>query len=496
MNTSQFNNIVSDIGNFQLMKQSFVEHESVNYGMVKIENEQKLVIIAPTHEKKIAAFQGESHKAGGIQAIIAPLSAENAFALRSQLPWLQSQCLGLEMSAGMGDRLGLATPGHIHALRKLNGKIRPIFAQQSIRENNRSGRTPQQVLDEAMWGAFQENWQEGFGTDADHLKNTDDIDVCLAAGYTFFTIDPGDHVDNRAETADLDLLQELALNLPSELQATQSSLLNKTFTIEQLNVTFDEFTLLKAMVKYGRAIWHVSQMYSYLQSKSGSEPFEFEVSVDETENPTSHAEHIYIASELKRLGVNWISLAPRYVGRFEKGVDYIGDLDVFDQDIKGHAAIARYFGPYKLSLHSGSDKYSIYQMAVKATRGIVHLKTAGTSYLEALRTIAELDPTLFTEIYSYSKERYDTDKLTYHVSAQVDKAPDSSNLSDYTEILNNFDAREILHVAFGSVLNEKNPDGTFRFYNRLMQTLRNHPDEYAINLECHFLRHLNLFVQS
>lgn len=496
MDKNQFETIISEIGNLQLLKQSSVEYESVNYGMVKQDNEHKLVVMASTKENKISAFRGKTLQVGGVQAIIAPLTAENAFALRTQLPWLQSQCLGLEMSAGMGDRLGLATPGHIHALRKLNGKIRPIFAQQSIRENNRTGRTPQQVLDEAMWGVFQENWQDGFGADADHLKNTEDIDVCLAAGYTFFTIDPGDHVDNRAENANLELLQELVKDLPAEVKSAQSSLLKKTFTIEKINVTFDEFTLLKAMVKYGNAVWHVAKMYSYLQSKSGSKPFEFEVSVDETDNPTSHAEHIYIASELKRLGVKWISLAPRYVGRFEKGVDYIGDLGLFNQDILGHASIARYFGPYKLSLHSGSDKYSIYQMAVNATRGLVHLKTAGTSYLEALRTIAEINPTLFIEIYSYSKGRYDTDKLTYHVSAQIDKAPDSSSVSDYKEILNNFDAREILHVAFGSVLNEKNPDGSFRFYNKLMQTLRDHPDEYANKLESHFLRHLKLFVQS
>ncbi len=81
------------------------------------------------------------------------------------------------------------------------GNIAPIFAQQSIREMTRTGRTPQQVMDDATWGIFQEGWQDGFGADADHLKTPGDIDACLAAGYTFFTIDPGAHVDNRAETA-------------------------------------------------------------------------------------------------------------------------------------------------------------------------------------------------------------------------------------------------------------------------------------------------------
>ncbi len=155
-----------------------------------------------------------------------------------------------------------------------------------------------------------------------------------------------------------------------------------------MNIVFDEHTLLKAAVKYGRAIAFVAGMYRHLQKAAGKQPFELEVSVDETEQPTSHAEHVYIASELTRLGVQWVSLAPRYVGRFEKGVDYIGDLPAFEADFAGHAAIARHFGPYKLSLHSGSDKFSIYPIAARLSRGLVHLKTAGTSYLEALRTIA------------------------------------------------------------------------------------------------------------
>ena len=113
--------------------------------------------------------------------------------------------------------------------------------------------------------------------------------------------------------------------------------------------------------------------------------------MDETEEPTSPAEHVYIASELRRLGVKWVSFAPRFVGRFEKGVDYIGDVQAFKDNLAIHAAIARQFGPYKLSLHSGSDKFSIYSIFMEETRGLAHLKTAGTSYLEALRTIAVMD---------------------------------------------------------------------------------------------------------
>ena len=163
----------------------------------------------------------------------------------------------------------------------------------------------------------------------------------------------------------------------------------KSFDIEGHVIAFDEHTLFRAAVKYGRAVTHVAAMYRHLLNVTGGWNCELEVSVDETELPTSHAEHIYVASELRRLGVHWVSLAPRYIGRFEKGVDYIspagqiGDVTAFEADFAIHAAIARQFGPYKLSLHSGSDKFSVYPVAMRQTHGLVHLKTAGTSYLEA-----------------------------------------------------------------------------------------------------------------
>ncbi len=208
-------------------------------------------------------------------------------------------------------------------------------------------------------------------------------------------------------------------------------------------------------------------------------PFELEVSVDETDQPTSHAEHIYIASELKRLGVHWVSLAPRYVGRFEKGVDYIGDTGAFERDFAGHAAIARHFGPYKLSLHSGSDKFSIYPIAARLSQGLVHLKTAGTSYLEALRTIAALDTDLFREIYLFARDRYETDKASYHVSAELGRAPLPEDVTDWTALLDQFDAREILHVAFGSVLTPGLVMDTLRFYDRFISILRANSEAYA-----------------
>ena len=476
-----------------LLPQSLAAWEGIEYGMANSAAGRQLMILADNSDKRLQDFEGGRQEIDGKVLVTAPLSTHNAEVLRSHLAWLKPRLSGLQTSAGMGDRLGLATPGHVRAVRACGGRVFPVFAQQSIREMVRTGRTPQQVMDDAVWGIFQEGWRDGFGADADHLKTTRDIDACLAAGFTFFTVDPGEFVDDRAEVSNLVELKYLALDLPEGIRLSENGLLGKEAAFEDLSLRFSEEILLKAMVKYGRAVWHVAEMYRHLEKAAGSNPFELEVSVDETAQPTSHAEHYYIASELNRLGVKWVSLAPRYVGAFEKGVDYIGDPALFEQDIAGHAAIARHFGPYKLSLHSGSDKFSIYPAAALQTRGLVHLKTAGTSYLEAIRTVAAIDPQLFCAIYTFSRGRYEQDKVSYHVSARLDRAPLLTDDASLAGILDQFDAREILHVCFGSVLKEKQADGSFCFYDRLISLLENNPEAYAANLERHFLRHLKPF---
>src|SRR4029453_3593482 len=122
-----------------------------------------------------------------VSFILPPTDAANAATLRTLLPFLQPRPWGLRKSAGCGDRLGLGTPGHIRAFPHTFGDagtgMAPILAQQSIPENVRTGRTPQEVVDDAMWGVFQEGWQHGYGADADHLKTTADVDLCAAARH-------------------------------------------------------------------------------------------------------------------------------------------------------------------------------------------------------------------------------------------------------------------------------------------------------------------------
>ena len=435
-----------------------------------------------------AGFDGE--RQGDL--LLCPLTAANAAALRAALAWLQPRPLGLQTSAGCGDRLGLATPGHVRAMRKAAG-VAPIFAQQSIRENARTGRTPQQVLDDAMWGVFQEGWRNGYGADADHLKTPADADSTAAAGYTLFTIDPGEHVDDSAHTASPAALAGKVAELPWEALEMQPGdlarrYLGQAFEMEHGRLIFDEPSLLRAAAKYGRAVAHGARMYRHLTATLPQRTWEMEISVDETETPTSHLEHLYVALELKRLGVRWASLAPRYVGRFEKGVDYIGDLAALRADLAGHAAIARALGPYKLSLHSGSDKFSVYPLIVEAAQGMVHLKTAGTSLLEAQRAVAQVNPALFRAIYELAFQRYDEDRRTYHVSAQPGRAPQPPGLADadLPAVLDQFDAREMLHVTFGSALT--------RYGDDIKATLRAHEEVHYAAIEAHFDRHLAAFA--
>jgi len=174
--------------------------------------------------------------------------------------------------------------------------------------------------------------------------------------------------------------------------------------------------------------------------------------------------------------------APRCVGRFEKGIDYIGDVGRFAEDVAVHAAIAERMGPYKLSLHSGSDKLSIYPAFAAATAGRMHVKTSGTSYLEALHTIAVCDPDFVRDLYAFACERFAADRASYHVSVDLADAPRGD---DPAGRLEDDDARRILHVTFGLVLADA--DG---FGAGLRERLAERADEYADALEQHFARHL------
>ena len=208
------------------------------YALASVENGEKRLII----QGNAAGFVGD--EMGGV--LVCGLTAVNAAALRTHLPWLNPVPLGRQTSFGFGDRLGSATPGHIASLRAAvqDKPIAPIFAQQSVRENTRTGRTPQGVLDDAMWGVFAEGWRDPWGADADHVKEVADLAPFVAAGYTFYTIDPSDYVDNEEQTDSLETLRQKAQALPwGQLNDSYDAMLGRYCTeplaLAALTLTFD-----------------------------------------------------------------------------------------------------------------------------------------------------------------------------------------------------------------------------------------------------------------
>ena len=460
----------------------------------------KMFFLTHGPEKRLGTVWMELGKP---RVILRELSHQLAAELRRELSFLCPKLCGLRTSLGLGDRIGLAAPGHIRAIR--GTKIFPFLAQQSIREMNRTHRTPEEVMDAATWGALQEGFTDGFGSDADHLKTPDDIDICAAAGFTMFTVDPGDYVNyvnNDADKMDAATLESAIATLPwAKLETTRRDNKNryagKTVGLGEFELMLSDEAISRAAVKYGAAVAYTAGMYRHLETVMIGRAFELEMSVDETSSPTTPVEHYYIGSELARLGVRPVSLAPRFIGDFEKGVDFKGDLAAFESTFAQHVAIANALGPYKISIHSGSDKFSIYGIAAKLSGGLVHVKTAGTSYLEALRTIASVDPQLFREVLRFAIGRWAQDRATCHVSADAAKFPRVDELADadLPLVLDSFDGRQLLHVTFGSVLTGKT-NGEYLFRDRIRQTLSVNEEAHYQMLAKHLSKHAAPFARK
>jgi tagaturonate epimerase len=466
--------------NIHVFPASINEQSGQTYFLARMSGEKFLGVSDPAGFERAELVSSDSW--------LCPLSAANAATLRTRLPWLNPTPLQFTPSFGFGDRLGLATPGHIQAA--AGKSIFPIFAQQSVRENRRTGRTPQAVLDDAMWGVFQAGWRKPWGADADHLKSIEDLAPFADAGYTFFTIDPGDDVNDRAAAASGSSLEGFFQALPWDQlndspQGLFGRLTGKHLLPGDYRLELDECVLARAAVKYGRAIAHAAEMSRQLADLMDGRPFDLEISLDETEIPTSPQEHYYVAAELHRLGIHFASLAPRFIGRFEKGVDYIGNPDELSASLHWHAAVMRAFGDYRLSLHSGSDKFRIYPILSTVTDINLHVKTAGTSFLEALRVLIIVQPALFREIYTLASERYQQDRATYHVSADLARVPELDHQNIQISLLDHFDVRQMLHVTFGSILDQ--------YKKTIRKILLQHEDLYSQILKQHFEKHLAPF---
>jgi hypothetical protein len=284
--------------------ESAIRIGDVELGLARTEKGDRVVILAPDRCSTLEGFEGEASAFQGRRLLVGATNSRNLSALRRLLPWLTPRTLGLHPSFGFGDRLGSATPGHVRALRAAGVPLAPVFAQQSIREMERTGRGPGEVLSDAAWGVFAAGWQGGFGADADHLKTTADVDACLAAGYTFFTFDPGTYVDADADSRPPSTVRAALETLPwKELDDSSRQMrdryLRMVLDLGDRSLRFDDDSIARAAVKYGRAVAHVAMLYRHLKARAVH--VEVEVSVDETETATTPAQHAYVACELRRL---------------------------------------------------------------------------------------------------------------------------------------------------------------------------------------------------
>jgi hypothetical protein len=410
--------------------------------------------------------------------------------------------LGLKKSFGFGDRLGLATPGHLAAVKRSD--FAPIFAQQSIREMARTQRTPEEVMRAAQNALAAARYTKPWGADADHLKTTADVEKTAATGFCFFTIDPSEFVNNRADRLSGAELEKEIAGLERDGAAAELDwkqfYLNQRFEVgPRQGLEFNQEKLYRAAVKYGRAIAHSAKMAAHIAKVCEGRAFEIEISVDETDSPTSPLEHLFFGLELKRRNVKVVSLAPRFVGEFEKGIDYRGDLDRFERSLEQHVAVAKYCGPYKISVHSGSDKFAAYPVIGRVCGHLLHVKTAGTSYLEALRVVARTAPRVFGEIAAYCRGRFDADRASYHISttnAEIAALRPFSGPPDEALYLDDRVGRQLLHVTFGSVLTAGVDAKGRAFRATILELLEQHAALHREILEQHFTKHLSLLNQG
>ncbi len=456
--------------------------------MARDAKERFVLVVSDCKNTMPSGFEGETIalEDGGV-ALKGALTAANAAALRQHFPWCAPKSLRNERTTvGCGDRLGLASRGHILAARKF--KVSPVLAQQSMRELSMTGRTFQGVVDDATFMVYESDFQDGYGADGDHLKKIPDIDVALAAGMPMITLDLSDVMNAAAGDWSEQQVRAAFAELDTKVRnRITAEYFNKDFVLgEGVAVTLDEVTAMRCALMYLEALAFACKVYEHLKAKRGDE-FDLEISIDETTSPTLPSHHLFIVRELCRNGVEISSLAPRFVGEFQKAIDYIGDLAEFDRQFKVHALIAKAYGNYKISVHSGSDKFAVYPTIGRETKGFLHLKTAGTSWLVAVEVIARHDPALYRDMHKCALKNFNAMLALYHITADITRIPALDTLKDaeLPALMAMPEARQLLHITYGPILTSDLRERFFSAMHRLEK-------EYDAAIEKHFDKHLSL----
>jgi hypothetical protein len=291
-------------------------------------------------------------------------------------------------SFGMGDRFlhqGRAQLQAIVNAKAAGIEITPVW-NKSDREHVIVGTEPTSLREEADAAVAALGWDAPYRLDADHI-NMGTVDRFIGCS-DFFTLDVGDAIGEQASDRDIDAFVLSQSRYVGALDIPRAG----SYAVTRDDIRSVAATFLKAVQQAG-AIYH------YIVEKKGSEDFIAEVSMDETENPQTPLELFFILAMIAEEGIPAQTIAPKFTGRFNKGVDYVGDVDQFAKEFNDDLAviafaIAEFDLPdnLKLSIHSGSDKFSIYDVigdALRRSDAGVHIKTAGTTWLEELIGLAE-----------------------------------------------------------------------------------------------------------
>jgi hypothetical protein len=454
--------------------------------IVRVGGNKMLCQSAAAQEALSASLDGKVETVGTTAVKLCPFTHANAVALRELLPWTAPISLrDQKTTIGCGDRLGLATPGHIRAARRF--AVSPVLAQQSIRELTLTGRTYENVVDDVTFLVLQEGFTTGYGADGDHLKTLDDINVAVDAGMAMITLDLTEKMNAAAEKWSQAEVEAAFAKLPANVQERiVGTYADRTFDVAGETITIAALEAKRCAVMYLAAMDFSKEVYELLRTRRG-DAFDLEISIDETEAPTLPAHHLFIIRELLYRDVQVNSLAPRFIGEFQKAIDYIGDLAEFERQFRVHCAISKAYGEYKISIHSGSDKFSAYPIIGRYTNHRVHVKTAGTSWLEAVRAVAVADPALYRAMHAKAFEVLPEALKLYHITPNLDNIPALADVADadLAELMNQDDARQLVHVTYGGLLNA--PEIRERFFAAMDRD----EEVYYGLLQKHFEKHIS-----
>lgn len=313
-----------------------------------------------------------------------------------------------KMSFGVGDRFAQEAEAQLEAISKglVSGiDITPVW-NKSFREHDIIKSHPSETRKYVDQAVKNHGWTSSYFVDADHI-NLKTVDFFLDHA-DFFTLDVADFIDKPASGNDVSTFLRNSQDLIGELTIPG---IEKPYII-------DENFLENIASKYLRASIEANRIFHYIASKKGVGNFITEISMDEVNLPQSPLELVFILGLLKDIPIR--TIAPKFIGQFNKGVDYVGELNRFERDFEELLLVLDYSKKrfdlpedLKLSIHSGSDKFSLYpiirKLSVKHNQGI-HLKTAGTTWLEEVIGLALSEGEsleMVKTIYQRSWERMD-----------------------------------------------------------------------------------------